>query len=246
MFSLDKSIQGISACLSYFAFQTVFYIQGSSYCCCRCAYDHEYFTYISDNGEIDKDKFEILAKAVECGYCEHAIGVQNKDYLRETKVYAIHVVSALGSEGMVEVIASVLNGNRRRQQIGLWPNLNRYNLFPQSGIFELTPCDVGCLKHNGKVLHLVDKVACDKNIICAEEITNSVLHFDKISLLQFCFLESFIEKPLTVLDAVNTNRIKYYCDEFAGKECKQAVKMKIPALSPVSKSMISLRYSHCL
>ena len=103
-----------------FGFRTVFYIHGSSYCCCRCAYDHEYFTYISNTGEIDKDNFDKLAKAVECGYCEHAIRVQNKDYLKETKVYATHVLAALGSD-MVEVVGLPKHNS--------WPpNRNRYGL----------------------------------------------------------------------------------------------------------------------
>ena len=174
-----------------FGFRTVFYIHGSSYCCCRCAYDHEYFTYISNTGEIDKDKFDKLAKAVECGYCEHAIRFKNKDYLKETKVYATHVLAALGSEDMVEVVASVLDGNGLPKQ--KWPpNRNCYPRdYKHTGLFELTPCDIGCLKHNGKALHLVDYIECDKRITCAEEIASNVLHFDKIFFLQFCFRKQF-------------------------------------------------------
>ena len=74
----------------------------------------------------------------------------------------------------------------------------------------MTPCDIGCLKHSGKALHLVDKIECDKRITCAEEIASNVLHFDKISLLQFCFRKQFIEDSRTVLDAVCADGIKYY------------------------------------
>ena len=179
-----------------FGFRTVFYIQGSSYCCCRCAYDHEYFTYISNTGEIDMDNFDKLAKAVECGYCEHAIRVKNKDYLKETKVYATHVLAALGSE---QNSLPPNNGYRRR----VYQRTD-------TGLFELTPCDIGRLKHNSKALHLVVRMECDEKIIWAEEIANNVLHFDKISLLQFCLKKQFIEDPRTVLDAVYPNGIKYY------------------------------------
>ena len=94
----------------YFAFRTVFYMHGSSYSCCRCVYDHEYFTYISDTGDIDLERFYRLAKAVESGYCEHAIKVENKDYLKETKVHFIHVAAALGLEDIVEPLPTHLNG----------------------------------------------------------------------------------------------------------------------------------------
>ena len=44
-----------------FKFRTVFRQLGSSYCCCRCAFDHEYFTYLSDSGEINEEKFSNLS-----------------------------------------------------------------------------------------------------------------------------------------------------------------------------------------
>ena len=193
---IDKSIQGISACHQYFAFETVFCITGSSYCCCRCAYDHEYFTYISGTGEIDREKLDKLAKAVECGYCEHAKRIRNKDYLKETKVYAIHVVAALGSEGMVDTVVTVLDeeglplGHTCRSND---QKFGRDTDTKYTGVFGLTPFNVGCLKHNGAVLHLLNTFDYDKRITCAGESANNILHVDNIPILQFCCQENMIE-----------------------------------------------------
>ena len=96
---------------------------GSSYCCCRCAYDHEYFTYIlyiSGNGEIDLVQFDRLAKAVESGYCEHANKVENKEYLKETSVHFIHVAAALGLEDKVEAVVMTLGEKGCPFEIGIY------------------------------------------------------------------------------------------------------------------------------
>ena len=219
-------------CDQYFTFQTVFYTRGSSYCCCRCAYDHEYFTYISDTGEINTEKFDRLAKAVESGYCEHAIKVENRDYLKETSVHSIHVAAALGLEEKVEAVVITLDEKRL-------PLRDWYLQHCKGTIFQLTPCDIGCLKHNEIILHFVDKMDLDKKIFYAKESVDNVFHIEESSLVEICFQENDIETLRALLDVVKANEIEYYellfkCslnDKFKEIECNRGI-MFYPLLDP--------------
>ena len=196
---IENSVTDHSICDQYFAFKTVFYIRGSSYCCCRCAYDHEYFTYISDTGEIDLKRFDKLAKAVESGYCEHALKVENKEYLKETSVHSIHVAAALGLENKVKAAVMTLGETKLR-----------YPQYCKGTIFNLTPCDIGCLKHNIIILHYVDKIDIDKMILNAKESVDGVLHIEETSVVNVCFQENDIEALRALLNVAKENTTIYF------------------------------------
>ena len=53
-----------------FAFDTVFSIYSYSYCCCPCAFEHEFVDYVTDDG-IDKTMFERIKGNIARGKCEH-------------------------------------------------------------------------------------------------------------------------------------------------------------------------------
>ena len=78
-----------------FPFQTVFCISGYSYQCCSCAYEHEFVDYISDNGQIDDEMFCKITKCIADGKCPH-VDEAPKDHLTETKIYGIHLATAVG------------------------------------------------------------------------------------------------------------------------------------------------------
>ena len=211
---IKNSILDLSVCEQYFAFQTVFYMRGSAYCCCRCSYDHEYFTYISDDGNIDTEKFYRLAQAVESGYCEHAIKIENKEYLKETKVHSIHVAAALGLEDIVESIVTTL------KEKGL-PIRDRYRIYNKktiakgfrinySGLFQLTPGDIGCLKHSENILHLVDELDPHKTILHATESKNNVLHIEETSLVEIRASENNIATLRNLSKVLESSGTIYY------------------------------------
>ena len=80
-----------------FSFRTVFELDTIfSYCLCRCGFDHEYLDYITDSGEIDENKFENIVKCVTDGHCPHVNDVP-QDFVKETKVYGIHIAVAVGT-----------------------------------------------------------------------------------------------------------------------------------------------------
>ena len=114
-----------------FKFQTLFYQSSYSYCCCPCAYEHEYVTYISDKGEINE---EILENIVECilkGLCPHVMTFmlnRRYEYVRDTKILAMHIAAAAGTAPK---------------------NTNFYNLESRaSAIFGLRPEEIAMFHNN--------------------------------------------------------------------------------------------------
>ena len=130
-------------CNHSFAFQTVFFKCGPSYCYCRCAFDHEYFSYISDSGDVDKEKFDKLVRAVKDGYCPHTSKVRNKCYLRETSVNGIHIATALGFKSLTETFVSRLYERKVRVSD------------IKTSVFKLKPFDLSVLKDIAKISNLL-------------------------------------------------------------------------------------------
>ena len=95
-----------------FSFQTVFYHTPYSYCCCSCAFDHEYLTYISDSGKINDEIYERIIYSIENGKCPHAEQVPEENLL-QTGIYGIHIALAMGNvqaaKHHIEVYSRIFN-----------------------------------------------------------------------------------------------------------------------------------------
>ena len=130
-----------------FRFETVFYNDGGSYCYCRCAYDHEYLSYISESGNIDWEKCDTLVQAIKDGRCQHASRATKKRYLSETRVNVFHIAAALGSETLSQLLLS-------RAEEGM--ELKSGNI--KSGLFCMYPYGVAAVRGNAKAVQLLFKV----------------------------------------------------------------------------------------
>ena len=86
-----------------FSFQTVFNVSSNSYCCCSCAFVHEYFDYISETGDIHEEMLGITVQNIKNGHCPHTSSFPS-DLTRTTRVYGSHIVAALGSEDLVKEV----------------------------------------------------------------------------------------------------------------------------------------------
>ena len=92
----DQYVFERSYLFKLFSFQTVFYHTPHSYCCCRCAFDHEYLTYISDSGKINDKIYERIVYSIENGKCPHAEQVP-EEHLAQTGIYGMHIALAMGN-----------------------------------------------------------------------------------------------------------------------------------------------------
>ena len=120
------------------SFQTVFYTCNYKYCCCPCAFDHEWLTYISDEPQIDEELYTKVEANLLAGKCPHVDDVIS-DYVRETTVYGIHIAAAAGTEKAIKRVLTVGDGGML------------------SSIFKLTPYTVAILKNNIKTTALLFK-----------------------------------------------------------------------------------------
>ena len=69
----NQLIENVNYLQEKYSFLTVFHkfasilASGSTYCCCRCAHDHEYLEYILETGEVDEKLFNEIVKSLKAG-----------------------------------------------------------------------------------------------------------------------------------------------------------------------------------
>ena len=81
-----------------FSFQTVFHRSSYlTYRCCTCAFEHEYFDYIDESGNINQDMLDRIVECLRNGECPH-VNMVPEECVTETNVNVLHVVAATGSE----------------------------------------------------------------------------------------------------------------------------------------------------
>ena len=147
--------------LKLFSFQTVFYHTPHSYCCCSCAFDHEYLTYIYDSGKINDEIYERIVYSIENGKCTHAEQVP-EEYLVQTGIYGIHVALALGNvqtdKGHIAIHLSRLKGlifNQRPYDIAVFKRktsiacLVFHYLRRTNKLSLITSKTIACMKPSG-------------------------------------------------------------------------------------------------
>ena len=162
-----------------FSFMTVFYRTPYSYRCCPCAYQHEYFDYLSDNDEIDEQKerlidedvFNQIIQNIADGKCPHANEVEAK-YLATSSVLKIHVLAVLGLSRKFS-----------------------WNSVDLSGIFKLRPFVIVALKNSCHIPDFIDKTPDWKLLnemmrqtmypIISKE-THKVIRWERISFFECC------------------------------------------------------------
>ena len=84
-----------------FSFQTVFYKTPYSYCCCSCAFDHEFLEYLTDSGEINEALYDKIIQSLVDGVCPHAEKASDKYHAR-TSITGLHVAVALSTREALE------------------------------------------------------------------------------------------------------------------------------------------------
>lgn len=110
-----------------FYFQTLFHKSPYSYICCPCSYEHEYFTYITDENTVDEEIYAKVLNNILNAKCAHVLG-QPADYISETNVYAVQIAAVVGTEQAIE------------------ENMKAYLKIRGGGIFKLRACEIATLR----------------------------------------------------------------------------------------------------
>ena len=176
----NKAIPNKGVSVNNFVFKTVFYKCGPSYCICRCAYDHEFLSYVSENGDVNEEMLDTLTTAIKDGCCQHASKFTKTCYLRKTGINIFHIAAALDFEEMLQTFISGLHF----EKIDIWGT--------RSQSFKLHPFEIAALRGNALVLPLLINLhpsytirrRWNGTIIHASERQSNVLYVERSSLLE--------------------------------------------------------------
>lgn len=161
-----------------FSFQTVYHKTPYSYCCCVCAYDHEFMGYLSETGEVNDAIYDKIVQNISDGKCPHVDKV-SAAFVRETNIYGIHIAAAIGTERAV------------RDHLNNYTDNNRF-----SGIFRVDPYLLAVLKNTVVTTDIFCEFR-DENLSIApplsvtlpkkaENGTNSY-YCERMSVIEICF-----------------------------------------------------------
>ena len=120
-----------------FGFQTVFHRTNYIYCCCPCAFEHEFLVYLSEDGTINETVLERVLENIVNGKCPHTEGVPTS-FIKETSIYGFHITAAVGPLRAVK-------------------NYSPNYFYKRGGIFNLDPYQIGVLKNKPENLELLNK-----------------------------------------------------------------------------------------
>ena len=163
---------------SIYPFKTVFYISPHYFCCCDCAYDHEYIDYVSEDGTIDGTKYRKILQSIRVGECPHVDQVDDK-YTRETSIHGIHVAAAVGTEQAMMYYMNDFEDTSRR-------------------VFDLSPFQLAVLKGRTSIVahlctaipdmkpHMVHMFEMEFNHAYRTQANSKVLVVEKTSIPEFC------------------------------------------------------------
>ena len=168
-----------------FCFQTLFSRTSYSYRCCPCGFQHEFFQYISDKGELDQPMLENIVKNIKNGECEHIKGISS-ELIAKTSVSAHHVYAVVHRSDFNTVYDWKLFHDRNIHE-----NLS-------SGIFNLTEYDLAILKNNNALLTFYNDIEINYDLVlykCYYDIETltmtlgksaGAIRIEKTSIFTYC------------------------------------------------------------
>ena len=146
---INENLPGFDYTAHRFSFRTVFKRESYMYCCCNCAFEHEYMLYISDKGEINKEIFYRVVQNISLGECSHVKDV-SEEFVTETSVGAIHIAAARGNK---KAALWHLDALKYLESANLYAG----EPISKTGIFELLPYDIAALKGQRHIMKLYER-----------------------------------------------------------------------------------------
>ena len=170
-----------------FSFSTVFYRTHYSYCCCECAFQHEYVDYITEAGTIDEPVYNKIVRCIEDGQCPHVTDLP-PDYICKSSVNAIHIAAAVGT---VEAV---------KYHVGL-DELK----YLTTGIIRLESCIIAAFKRSYMCLEIYfdDRYPSSSGFTMSygyrSKKNTAIVKIKQISLLVYCVKKKDIQLLKCVL-----------------------------------------------
>ena len=172
-----------------FSFNTLFYKSHLFYCCCPCAFEHEYLEYINEGLSIDEMLYEKVKQNIIDGKCPH-VDDKPPAYVRETSIYSIHIALVIGTE------------------IVMTDKMNKL-----TGIFKLEPYELSMIKNRYLSLDVSNPVSPKAIYVCRGQLVLSRKILNKqrrtVRLDAMTILEYFIQERNPIMFKVALNA-KFY------------------------------------
>ena len=202
-----------------FSFQTVFHSPNYlTYCCCTCAFEHEYFDYIDESGNINQDMLDKIVESIRNGACPH-VDMVPEEFVTETRVNGLHVVAATGSEEQVVWYLKNVSHKAREftsKVFGLQPYLitllknksivmnTSYNILRQLQLQQLIPAG---FKTNHKLLYAQRSAGnCQTIMIKRMSISDVCVQKRSTAMLKFLFKTTESQTPKFLISRHFVNR----------------------------------------
>ena len=164
-----------------FQFNTVSKITPYEYCCCTCAYEHEFVDYISCSGEINEEMCTKIVESITNEQCPHVEHV-SAQYISLTRVYGIHIALAAGT---VKALTS-------RQDYHIFAGGSFCGGYP----FVVEPFMMPLLKENSslasKTLPFTRK-QFPSQYACPSRHDSNQIVFDGLGILEICIRKQNIQ-----------------------------------------------------
>ena len=206
-------------CAGEFSFRTLFFKSSYSYRCCACAFQHEFFQYLSDEGKVaDHSMYNKTVRNVRNGECYHVKDTTG-EYIQETSVQKHHVYIAVHKSDFDSNMFFGSKTSVLKSRTGLL-RLTEYEIavqkINQSLVNEVAYYKAGfasCTKHDsGPNIKDQDYSQYDPmTLIMSCDESKNETRMTKVSLLEYCIKlrnNELFENVLRIFNPLMVDRSK--------------------------------------
>ena len=165
---------------SSFTFRTVCMQLAYSYRMCECAFEHEYFDYVSHNVEINNIMLDKIKHSLRYGECPLVRGVDER-CIKETGIRAWHITCVVGSDKTVKDFISDID-----------PFLE-FVYENRTFIFKLTPYDLAFLRDKHTIIDFfISRTGHEiyaSGLLSAERMNTNHIQFESYFLPCYCMVK---------------------------------------------------------
>ena len=144
----NQIIPDLNDFLIRFSFKTVYYQSVDSYCCCECAFQNEFLTYIDEDGVINEEVYDKIIQSIKDGKCPHVNNIDER-FVKESSIYGVNIAAAVNT---YDAVSNYLLFVSHRSTFS-------------DSIFHLRPFHLAALKQRMDILRLILSGSSDDTLI---------------------------------------------------------------------------------
>ena len=150
----NQFIPHLNDILIRFSFKTVYYQSVDSYCCCECAFQNEFLTYIDEDGVINEEIYDKIIQSIKDGKCPHVDNIDER-FVKESSIYGVNIAAAVNT---YDAVSNYLQFVFDRSTFS-------------DSIFHLRPFHLAALKQRMDILRLILRWGSDDYLMSGFRIS---------------------------------------------------------------------------